>query len=62
MSNPLVDGGIPTLNGVHPSESNEKVTTIPNPENDQAAASEQSQLQDLVNGDVRIKHCQLGTY
>ncbi|KAL6920187.1 hypothetical protein ACHAPO_000953 [Fusarium lateritium] len=51
MSNPLVDDGIPTLNGVHPSESNEKVTTIPNPENDQPATSEQSQLQDVVNGD-----------
>jgi 2-acylglycerol O-acyltransferase 2 len=51
MSNPLVDGGIPTLNGVYPSESNEKVTTIPNPENDQPAASEQSQSQDMVNGD-----------
>jgi len=51
MSNSLVDGGIPTTNGVHPSESNEKVTTIPNPENDQPAVSEQSQLQDMISGD-----------
>ncbi|EKJ68273.1 hypothetical protein NXS19_001675 [Fusarium pseudograminearum] len=50
MSNPLADGGIPTLNGVYPSESNKKVTTIPNPENDQPAASDQPQLQDMING------------
>ncbi|KAJ4002857.1 diacylglycerol O-acyltransferase 1 [Fusarium irregulare] len=48
MSN--IEGGIPTSNGVHPSESIEKVTTIPNPENDQSAASEQWQEQHMTNG------------
>jgi hypothetical protein len=48
MSN--IEGGIP--NGVHPSESIEKVTTIPNPEIDQSAASEQWQEQHMTNGTV----------
>ncbi|KAH7257449.1 diacylglycerol acyltransferase-domain-containing protein [Fusarium tricinctum] len=49
MSSPVVDG-ILVPNGIHPSESNEKVTTVPNPENDQPAQPEQLQNQDAMNG------------
>ncbi|CAJ0546414.1 Ff.00g098870.m01.CDS01 [Fusarium sp. VM40] len=49
MPSPIVDG-IPVPNGTHSSESNEKVTTVPNPENDQPAQPEQSQNQDATNG------------
>jgi hypothetical protein len=44
------------LEGIHPSESNEKVTTVPNPENDQPAQPEQLQNQDATNGAVRAKN------
>ncbi|KAF4965906.1 hypothetical protein FSARC_6342 [Fusarium sarcochroum] len=50
MSNPLVDDGVPVENGVHPSESIEKVTTIPNPEDQQQAEPEQPQNEDTTNG------------
>ncbi|KAF4442411.1 hypothetical protein F53441_11762 [Fusarium austroafricanum] len=49
MSNSMVDGGVPVGNGAHQSESLEKVTTIPNLENEQLVKLEQSQNQEATN-------------
>ncbi|KAI8683834.1 Diacylglycerol O-acyltransferase [Fusarium keratoplasticum] len=46
MASPEVDGGISIENGAQPSETNEKVTTIPNPESNEPIEPEQPETRE----------------